>query len=412
MRGIAITLFLLYFGSSAEGQVLLSIDQCEALFVKSNLKLIAEEFNIKVARADVVQARIWDLPYLSGEFNLINPQDGRVFDVGSRGQKGLAIQQLISLGGKKRNEVEFGQNNVVIAELQYEQVLRNLRLAMRESFYDLYFAQAKSKRITDKLENIDTLISLYNIQANLGNIPLKDLVRLQTLGLSLKNELLEIQKIIFGEREKLKLFLNTQNDIIANEIMPDIDLDWDVNNDTIMENLFQKSITSNPDYLTYLKVIESNELFRKWQVSLSSPDVTVGASYDQRGGAFGNQVNLTLGIPLNLWNRNKGNIKASEFRYDQSKILLEQKKNELHARFQSTLQSYRYQLDQIRQSEASFRNLELLYNGTLLNFQKRNISLLEFSDFMESYIESVIYLNDMTNQLVISRERINFFLLK
>ena len=48
--------------------------------------------------------------------------------------------------------------------------------------------------------------------------------------------------------------------------------------------------------------------------------MTFGASYDQMGGAFRNQTDLTIGIPLPLWNKNKGNIKTAQALVSQAEI--------------------------------------------------------------------------------------------
>ena len=63
--------------------------------------LLAEQYNIEASKAAVIQAKIWEQPFFSGEFNAINPQNNRVFDIGAKGQKALAIDQLIYLGGKR-----------------------------------------------------------------------------------------------------------------------------------------------------------------------------------------------------------------------------------------------------------------------------------------------------------------------
>ncbi len=82
----------------------LSLQQCEDKFVKNNLLLLAEQYNLDIAKASVIQAKIWDLPVVSGEINAINPQDKRVLDIGAKGQKAIAVQQLLYLGKKNKTK--------------------------------------------------------------------------------------------------------------------------------------------------------------------------------------------------------------------------------------------------------------------------------------------------------------------
>jgi outer membrane protein, heavy metal efflux system len=386
----------------------LTLQKCEEIFVKNNLFLLAEQYNIDIAKAGVIQAKIWELPFASGEFNAINPQDKRVLDIGGRGQKAVAIQQLLYLGKKKKNEVEFAKSTIGIAELQFEQLLKNLRFQLHQSFYNIYFEQQKLNSINGQIANIDTLVKVYSVQAQKGNWALRDVVRLQSLSFSLKNDILSTQKNINDEQETLKILISSREEINPDVEEATINNYFQKNNLPIKDALLTMALEKNPDYLSFLKIIESNELMIKWQKSLAKPDVTVGASYDQRGGAFGNQVNFTFGIPLALWNRNKGNIKIAEAELEKSKLLKEQKIIELKSQIDNAYLTWSQQKTQYSQiMQSGTENFEAVYKGILQNFQKQNISLLEFTDFMESYNQSTLQLIEMRKQLILSGESIS-----
>lgn len=400
--------FLLITTPTAFSQQNLSLQQCEDRFVKNNLMLLAEQYNIDIAKANVIQAKIWDLPVASGEINAINPQGKRVLDIGAKGQKALAMQQLLYLGKKKQNELEFAKSTIGIAELQFEQLLKNLRFELHQSFYSIYFNQQKITNINKQIASVDTLVKSYAIQAQRGNWPLRDVVRLQSLSFELKNDAMIAQKEINDEQESLKILTSSQENILPIVDEQAINNYFTKNNLPVTEALLNMALEKNPDYLSFQKIIESNELMIKWQKSLAKPDLTVGASYDQRGGAFGNQVNFTFGIPLNLWNRNKGNIKIAEAELDKSKRLQDQKIVELRSQIANATQTWQQQRLQYAQITASgAENLEVVYKGILQNFQKQNISLLEFTDFMESYNQSTLLLIEMRKQVILSGETIN-----
>ncbi len=403
-----LTFFILIATQTAFSQQNLSLQQCEDRFVKNNLLLLAEQYNLDIAKASVIQAKIWDLPVASGEFNAINPQNKRVLDIGAKGQKAIAVQQLLYLGKKKQNEVEFAKSTIGIAELQFEQLLKNLRFELHQSFYSIYFNQQKITNLNKQIANIDTLAKSYAIQAQRGNWPLRDVVRLQSLSFSLKNDFMIAQKEINDEQESLKILTSSQENIIPVVEEQALNSYFTKNNLPVTEALLNMALEKNPDYLSFQKIIESNELMIKWQKSLAKPDLTVGASYDQRGGAFGNQVNFTFGIPLNLWNRNKGNIKIAEAELDKSKRLQDQKIVELRSQIANATQTWQQQRLQYAQITASgAENFEAVYKGILQNFQKQNISLLEFTDFMESYNQSTLLLIEMRKQVILSGETIN-----
>lgn len=386
----------------------LTLEVCENALQKNNLLLLAEQFNIEASKAAVIQAKIWELPVASGEFNVINPQDGRALDVGGRGQKAVAIQQLIYLGGKKKNQVEFAKSNVDIAELQFEQLLRNLRYQLRQSYYSIYFNQKIATAIDLQISQVDTLLNAYDVQASKGNVPLKDVVRLQNLVIGLRNDRTEIQKNIIEEQQ----ILNTLTGI-DEAVVPQADETTLVTNYSTpkltKEALLAVATEKNPEYLTALKIIRSQELMLKWQNSLAKPDLTAGASYDQRGGAFGNQINFTFAIPLSFWNRNRGNIKIAESQLAQAKLSKDFKTLELKNQIDGAYRKWQTQQIYYKSfTQTINQNLEAVYRGVLRNFQKSNISILEFTDFVESYNQSSIQLNEAKKQLILAGETLNY----
>lgn len=407
MRKLCALLLLVLFNQAVLAQKTVTLQDCESQFLKNNLFLLASQYNIDASKALTIQARIWDNPVLSAELNAYNPERNQFFDIGKDGQKAFAIEQLIYLGGKKRNEVKLAQTNEKLAELQFNDLLRTLKLQLRKSFFTVYY-NTKSLETTDKqLVHIEDLINSYTIQAQKGNIPLRDVVRLQSLYLNFKNERMEVVNDNIEEQASLKLLLNTSDNIVPvvssedfNKYTKTIPFD--------LKALQDDAIMNRPDYLAQQKTIEANEINVKWQKSLAIPDITVGANYDQRSGAFNKESNLTLGIPLPLWNKNKGNIKYAKTILEQSKI----EKQNFDLQLQTEITSAWNKWDESRKNYVVIKptvnsDFEAVYNGILKNFQKRNISLLEFTDFMESYNQAQIQVNELKKKVVLSGEELN-----
>lgn len=407
MKKLFALLLLIAMNQMVLAQKTVTLEDCESQFLKNNLFLLASHYNIDASKALTIQARIWDNPVISAELNAYNPDRDKYFDIGKQGQKVFGIEQLIYLGGKKRNEVKLAKTNEQLAELQFNDLLRTLKLQLRKSFYTVYY-NSKSLETTDKqLAHIEDLINSYSVQAQKGNIPLKDVVRLQSLYLNFKNERMEVVNNNIEEQANLKLLMNSTEEIVPNvskdefsKYLKTIDFD--------LKSFENEAIANRPDYLAKQKEIDANELNVKWQKSLSVPDITLGAKYDQRSGAFNNEANLTVGIPLPLWNQNKGNIKYAKTILEQSKI----EKQNFELQLQTEITSAWNKWEESRKNYVVIKptvnsDFEAVYNGILTNFQKRNISLLEFTDFMESYNQANIQVNELKKKLALSAEELN-----
>ena len=388
------------------GQQQMSLQDCELAFQKNNLQILAAQYNINMADADIIQARIWELPQISGYVNAYNPEDKRVFDVGRA--KGAEITQLIYLGGKKKNEIEFAKSNKELSQLQFNQLLVELRSQLRETYYHLIYEKKKQISIEGQLTYMNELLAAYKIQADKGNISLKDYVRLQSIVIQLNNDKIEINNNILTFQQNMKLLTGLSDNILPNISKLD-------ENDLLASQPFgdlqilkEKALVNNADYLYNLRLIDNSKLFAQWQKSLNTPDLNLGAEYDQNSGTFKNEINLKVGIPIPLWKVNKGNVERAKYAIQQSEKNSEFQKLDLETQVESAYQTWKNQYDQYFELKpVDVENLNTVYNGIQKNFRSGNVSLMDFTDFLESYRQTVLQIYDMKKQILVSAEQLN-----
>ena len=388
------------------GQQQMSLQDCELAFQKNNLQLLAAQYNINMADADIIQAKIWELPQIEGYVNAINPQDKRVFDVGRA--KGVEITQLIYLGGKKKNEIQFAKSNKELSQLQFSQLLVDLKTELRQTYYNLIYEQKKQISIQNQLKYMNDLLSAYKTQTDKGNISLKDYVRLQSIVIQLNNDKIEINNNILAFQQKMKVLTGNPESILPN--IPKAEENEILFSQPFgdVEILKNKALENNADYLYQVKLLDNSKLYAQWQKSLNIPDLNLGAEYDQASGTFNNEVNLKIGIPIPLWKSNKGNVEKAKYAIQQNEKNLEYQKLNLETQVESAYQTWKNQYDQYYELKpVDMENLDTVYNGILKNFRSGNISLMDFTDFLESYRQTVLQVYEMKKQIMISAEEIN-----
>ncbi|MGC5743215.1 TolC family protein [Chryseobacterium sp. NFX27] len=388
------------------GQQQMSLLDCEEAFQKNNLQLLAEQYNINMADADILQAKIWELPQLSGQINAYNPEGKKAFDIGRA--KGAEITQLIYMGGKKKNEIAFAKSNKELAQLQFSQLLVNLKAQLRAAYFNLYYEKQKLGNTNKQLGYMNDLLKAYRVQSAKGNVSLKDEVRLQSLVIQLNNDKLGINKNILEFEQNLKVLTG-----ISAEIEPQLS-DADAKEILAVQpfgdedELKRKALENNSDYQYFLKLIDNSKLYAQWQKSLNVPDLNLGAGWDQNGGTFKNEVNLMIGIPLPLWKSNQGNVEKAHYAIQQNQKNADYQKLNLETKVQAAYKTWKNQYDQFAEIKTTdLSNMELVYDGMLKNFRKGNISLIEFTDFMDSYRETALQIFDMKNEIIQSAEQLN-----
>lgn len=392
--------------SMISAQQQMSLLECENAFQQNNLQLLAEQYSINMADADILQAKIWELPQMSGYINAYNPQDKRVLDAGRA--KGFEVTQLIYMGGKKKNEIAFAKSNKELAQLQFSQLLVELRTQLHTNYYNLYYEKLKLENTNKQLGYMNDLLKAYKVQSAKGNVSLKDEVRLQSIVIQLNNDKVGINKNLLEFEQNLKVLTG-----ITENIEPEISEDEAKQVLTAQpfgddEELKRKALENNADYLFILKLIDNSKLYAQWQKSLNVPDLNVGAEYDQASGTFNNEINLKVGIPIPLWKSNKGNVEKANYAIKQNQKNAEFQKLNLETKVQSAFQIWKTQYDQLAEIKSTdLSNLDLVYDGMLKNFRNGNISLIEFTDFMESYRQTALQIYDMKNDLMESAIKLN-----
>lgn len=392
--------------SMISAQQQMSLLECENAFQQNNLQLLAEQYSINMADADILQAKIWELPQMSGYINAYNPQDKRVLDAGRA--KGFEVTQLIYMGGKKKNEIAFAKSNKELAQLQFSQLLVELRTQLHTNYYNLYYEKLKLENTNKQLGYMNDLLKAYKVQSAKGNVSLKDEVRLQSIVIQLNNDKVNINKNLLEFEQNLKVLTGITENIepeISDEEAKLVLTAQPFGDD---DELKRKALENNADYLFILKLIDNSKLYAQWQKSLNVPDLNVGAEYDQASGTFNNEINLKVGIPIPLWKSNKGNVEKANYAIKQNQKNAEYQKLNLETKVQSAFQIWKTQYEQLAEIKSTdLSNLDLVYDGMLKNFRNGNISLIEFTDFMESYRQTALQIYDMKNDLMESAIQLN-----
>lgn len=395
---------ILIFSLHLQAQTSLTLEQCEAKFVKNNFSLLSAQYNIDAAKALTIQAKLWENPVISSELNAINPTNNKSFDIGKNGQKAIAIQQLIYMGGKKQKQIEIARLNEQLAILEFQDLLRNLKFQLRQTFYNIYFNQERIATAGYQINNLDSLVNSYASQSKKGNVPIKDYVRLQALLVDLNNQKMELLKNNTEQLSKMSVLLGDSTSLIPS--VPKEFLNKYIQ--TLNLNVFdleQIATQERPDIKINEEQVQGNILNVGLQKAMRVPDLNLGTAWDQHGGAFNNQVNLTLGVALPIWNRNKGNIKNAEVLVSQSKLDRQAAQFSLNAEVQMAYKNWLdVQHNYKSLSNVNSDNYDSVYIGIVENFRKGNINILDFTDFIESYNQLKLHINELKQNVVMTSE--------
>ncbi len=139
------------------------------------------------------------------------------------------------------------------------------------------------------------------------------------------------------------------------------------------------------------------------------PDITLEAGYDKQGNYIRNYNYVGISMPLPFFNRNQGAIKQARIAVDASKTQLELQQDQVQSQLANSYQSAT-RLDRLANSfDPAFKgDFNHLIEEVAKNYQRRNISLLEFLDFYDSYKNNTLQINALQQDRLNALEQLNY----
>lgn len=405
---LSLLLQVFVFTSGAENQLVkLNLQEAGQRFSTCNLELIAERYNIDMAEAEVIQARLFENPVISLEQNVYNRLNGKYFDMGREGEAVVEVEQLIYIAGQRNKRVRVEKLNKEMAVYQFEEVLRTLRSELNTKFIELYYTE-KSLSVYDKeIDYLQRLLEVMKEQNEKGNISLLEKSRIQALLLSLQQERNETSNRVISLQGDMKLLLGLNATEVFEPVFDEAVLKQvDIASIPFIE--LNNRLAERPDIKMARTNIQVSRANVSLQKSLAFPEVSLKGAYDRAGNFCDNYFAIGLSVSVPIFNRNQGNIKSARLSVLQNtnreELARKQAENELftsYARLEKAVKLYNtsnYELE---------RDFEKIIDGVNSNYSKRNISLLEFIDYYQAYKETCLQLYQTQKDVFLAMEDIN-----
>lgn len=396
---------------STQDTLSVNLQQAEKIFIDSNFILLAQHYNVDAQKALIEQTKVWQNPTLNTDFMI--GANGNYFkyrtDVNGNytGQYYVQLQQLILTAKKRGKQIALATTNAKLSELQLQDVMRNLRYQLHQDYYNIQQQLALLNIYNGQALQLDKLLKGMTAQLNAGNIAQKDLVRIQALVVSLQQDIVELNKNLADHEADLKTLLQLKD---ANTfIKPTEVLSSNIQLPESLESLINTALQGNPYYLLQQSQTVYQQQNLTYQKALQTPDVTLGPNFDRNSSFAPNYIGLGLSLPLPVFNKNKGNIKAAEANIKQQQAVTQNAETELR---NNVISAYRKLILSINQNNAVqndfYDRYTVIYNNMVESYKQRQINLLEFLDFFNDYTDSQHKLLQQILNLQLAKEELNY----
>ena len=388
----------------------LMLPEAEQRFFQNNLAVLAQQYNVTVAQAQAVQARLIDNPNVYVEQDVLRRKLSRPdVPVGTTGSEAIVtVQQLFSLAGRRKAAGLAARQGAVVEQYNLQDLLRNLRYQLRTTFYDLYFKQRTLTAYATEITSLTRTVGLYQTQFEKGNIALKEVIRLRAFLFTLQSERQNLLNDMASDQTDLHVLLR---DASGSQYVPVANLtrtrDLTLNGYS-EQALIDTALVRRTDLNARRAILQQQNLNLKLQQKLATPDLAVGYTYDKAGSYINNYNALTLSMPVPVFNRNQGNIQVARAQVAASKLLVDQQQlivqSEVHQAYQLAARN-----DELfRNTDRDTAPFARLMVGIEQSYAKRILSVVEYIDFFESYKNNLVQLNTLRANRVRAFEQLNF----
>ena len=278
----AISIFVLAAGGLAAQPATappdqVTIQQAVQEAVEHNLNLLAERYNLSIADARIITAKLRPNPVLSagldyvdflGHFNRDNQ--------GGPTEYNLRTDFILERGGKRERRIEVAQSAREVAQLQLLNTTRTLVLDVQNAFVDVLQAKDNLALARENLQSFQNIVEVNTTRVRAGDLAKVELVRTQVAAL-------QFQSAVRQAESKLKIAGNRlQSPDGAHHAVAVVRRTWALRRDTdpvVLETVSAQALELRPDLLALRKDQARSQAEIRSQLAQGKVDFTVGTEF-------------------------------------------------------------------------------------------------------------------------------------
>ena len=370
----------------------LSLDDAIALFLRQNQDLLIAKYGIETAKARKITAGLFPNPEISITGVSAFTQKCNFADC-----RGISpeISQLFEVAGKRVFRVESAEFGTQSAEASFEDTLRQLSFAMKDTYYRVQVGHRHleiDEKIRDRLKGI---LEKKPGQSN-GMKNQENIIRIQIQAVKAESLVLQDIRDIDAASTQLRILLRLPPETEL-ELTTDLDYHRMEPDITILRN---QITDQRPDIRAKRLLYSQRRSELKLAHAMQYPDVTVGVGLmiqGPNGPDNQQQWNATLGVPIPVFDRNQGGMAAAATAVQTAETSLQKTINDVHnevnTAYRQLLHSRRlvetYRASALDAAKSLFNTVEQAYkNGKTTNLHFLDAARTA-SDIQEEYLDAL-----------------------
>ncbi|MCW5981419.1 MAG: TolC family protein [Bryobacteraceae bacterium] len=364
--------------------------------LERNLGLLAERYNISIAEAGLIAARLRPNPVLSTESTHLDVLGTGYDAINGAGPAEFSVRTdfVLERGGKRQRRIEVAQSGIQLAQLQLLDSVRRLIVDVQSAFVNLQLAKANLALAQESLKAFTQIVGVNAARVKSGDLAEVELVRSRIAALQFRSQVKQAELSVRSRKNRLQFLLG------RTQPRADFDITGDFRKETAPMELAQiraKAEQLRPDLQALRREQARSQAELRLQLAQGKVDYVVGTEYRRQQGlaGTGNSLGIFFQTNLPVFNRNQGEIERA--RREQARI--EARLRELEATIalevENAYQEYATALTLLTDIErdmlAQARDVRAI---TEFSYTRGEASLIEFLDAQRAFNETMQAYNE------------------
>src|SRR3989441_1531481 len=364
----------------------LTIEQAVQEALERNLGLLAERYNVTIAEARIVTARLRPNPVLSLSTAL---PDRRIFNSGTSPFAEVAhLDFVFERGGKRQHRMEVAENARAVAQLQLLNTIRTVILDVQHACVDVLLAKANLALAQENLRAFNDIVQVNAARVRAGDLAPVELERTRLAALQFQNEVRQKESNLLIARNQLQTLLGRHLPAPLIDVVGELRRD---SQPASVEAVHQQALELRPDLQSLVRDQARSAAELRLQIAQGKVDYTIGAEYQRQQGNLreGNQFGLSFNVPLPVFNRNQGEIERAGQEQEQIAAKIRALEAEIRNEVQNAYQQYTTAQDLLQRIEQDMLEQAADVRQTMeYSYRRGQSSFVEFLDAQRAFNET------------------------
>ncbi len=372
----------------------MALDQVMEEALSRNLRLLAERFNLSIAEARIVQARLRPNPVLSLGGNYLdilgsgfNPST----NAAGPSEVNARVDYILERGNKRQERIAVAEASKAVSQLELLNSTRNLILDVTSGFTDLLLAKENAALARASLEAFNQIVTVNKTRVDAGDLARVELVRSEVAQLQFANQVRQAESKVRLARNRLQALMGR---LVFD---PAFDVSGALRRDAMVsakQELAQLAMSARPDLDALRRDQARSQAELRLQLAQGKVDYTVGAALNRQFGVggltSGNSAGVFFSMPLPVFNKNQGEIERARREQEQIQARIRSLEQEIQAEVENAFEQFQTAKQLLEQIETDLlERAKRVREVTDFSYRRGEATFVELLDAQRTYNETM-----------------------